>query len=662
MNYLYENNIIFSLDIGTRTIIGVVAEITDDGIRILGSEILEHKTRSMYDGQIHDINSVSESVKKVKQNLEEKLNKKLDKVAIAAAGRSLVTYRTEIEREIDSSLEIDKRLIESLEMEAIQVAQRSLADKITGDSTKYYCVGYTVVSYYLDGNFMEKLEGHRGEKIGIDVLATFLPISVVDSLYTVMDRVGLEVINLTLEPIAAIDLAVKKNLRLLNIALVDIGAGTSDIAISKDGTIIAYGMVPVAGDEITEKIAKTYLLDFNSAEKLKINLKLNEANKFTDIFGMEHDKKTEEILNDINEAIKELANEISSKILELNTKAPSAVFLIGGGSQLPRLNSYIAEMLGLQKERVAVRNTSIIEDVINIPEQLKGPDAITPIGIGLYAIKNMNNDFIEICLNDNKIKLINTKKIKVSDVLTFTNFNPRKLIPRRGKEVTYYINGKQRKVYGQAGDPAEIYINEKPATFETELKNGDIIKVVEATVGKDAEVKLFDCVNFDKKVVVNNKIINLVLEIKVNGLPVSENIKINNGDIIETKEIKNIKQLLEYLQFNSKMCRVYRFNKPVEEDYILQRNDIIEVRDDINEKENMQNINSNKKVLNLTINGKSVKIEHNKNSFIFVDIFDYIDIDLTKPQGDLILNVNGTKAEFTQELKSGDILDVYWKQ
>src|SRR5690606_8916426 len=142
---------------------------------------------------------------------------------------------------------------------------------IKDEKTRYYCVGYTVVNYYLDGNFMENLEGHKGNKIGVDVLATFLPYTVVDSLYTVMNRVGLEVVNLTLEPIAAINVAVKKSLRLLNIALVDIGAGTSDIAISRDGTIVAYAMASVAGDEITENIAKTYLLDFDAAEKLKVN-------------------------------------------------------------------------------------------------------------------------------------------------------------------------------------------------------------------------------------------------------------------------------------------------------------------------------------------------------------------------------------------------------
>ncbi len=661
MDVINKNEIIFSLDIGTRTVIGVVGELHGNKFKILASEVIEHEKRNMYDGQIHDINSVAEIVKRVKEKLEQKLNIELDKVAIAAAGRALKTYRTNLEREIDSSIEIDSRIVESLEMESIQLAQNSLDENTKTDDTRYYCVGYTVVNYYLDGNFMEKLEGHKGNRIGVDVLATFLPYTVVDSLYTVMDRVGLEVVNLTLEPIAAMNIAVKKSLRLLNIALVDIGAGTSDIAISKDGTIVAYAMASIAGDEVTENIAKACLLDFDAAEKLKINLAFKEIHKFTDVVGIEHEIRTDDILDKIDDTIKTLAKEIAAKIIAFNEKAPSAVFLIGGGSQLPRLNEYIAENLGLQKERVVVRNTSIIENVTGIPEQLSGPDAITPIGIGFFAINNMDKDFIEVKVNEQKIKLYNTKEIKVSDALAFTGFNPRKLIPKRGEDTIYYLNGEEKKVFGQAGEPAKIYVNEIPASLENKLKNGDSVKIIEATQGKKSEISLFDCINIDKKIVVNNKYIKLILDLKVNQVSVFNNININDGDIVETKEIRDISELLEYLDIDKDTCIAYKEGNMLREDYKLKCDDIIEIKPlgELIEAKEEQKKNNN--ILRLIINGEETEIHHSKKSFIFVDIFDYIDINLTKPQGELVLNVNGTKAEFTQELKENDRIDVYWK-
>lgn len=656
-----NRELIFSLDIGTRTVIGVVGELCGENFKILASEIIEHEKRNMYDGQIHDINGVVSIVKKIKENLEQKLNIKLDKVAIAAAGRSLKTYRVKHEMEIDSSVKIDLRLIESLEMEAIQLAQGSLDEMIRNEETIYYCVGYTVINYYLDGNFMENLEGHRGNKIGADVLATFLPYTVVDSLYTVMERAGLEVINLTLEPIAAMNIAVKKSLRLLNIALVDIGAGTSDIAISKDGSITAYAMVPIAGDEITESIARSYLLDFDSAERLKVKLSSEKVHKFIDIVGIEHEMETDEILDKIDETIKSLANEIASKIIEFNDKAPSAVFLIGGGSQLPRLKEYIAEYLKLPPERVVVRNTSIIENIIDIPEQLSGPDAITPIGIGLYGIKNAYKDFIEIIVNDQKIKLFNAKTIKVSDALAFIGFNPRKLIPKRGKHIVYYLNGEERKVLGQPGEPAKIYINDMQGSLASLLKDGDIVKIIESTEGKKAELQLADCVDLYKKVIVNNQKINLIIETKVNGVPISDNIQIKDGDIVEFKEIKSVEELLDYLNIEKDTHIVYKEGSIVDLNYRFIDNDIIEIKAAGKPSEEV-NFKQKDNMLKLVINGKETIIKHDKKSFIFVDIFNYIDIDLTKPQGELVLNVNGNRAEFTQELKDNDVIEVYWKK
>ena len=82
---------------------------------------------------------------------------------------------------------------------------------------------------------------------------------------------GLEAGSLTLEPIAALTVAIPPQMRLLNLALVDIGAGTSDIAVVQRETIVAYAMVPVGGDEITERLAAEYLLDFNTAEKESAN-------------------------------------------------------------------------------------------------------------------------------------------------------------------------------------------------------------------------------------------------------------------------------------------------------------------------------------------------------------------------------------------------------
>lgn len=86
-----SEDILFSLDIGTRTVIRTVGIIKDKKFHIIAEKFTEHEERAMIYGQIHDIGLVAKAVNKVKSELEEDLGFKLKKVAIAAAGRFLRT-------------------------------------------------------------------------------------------------------------------------------------------------------------------------------------------------------------------------------------------------------------------------------------------------------------------------------------------------------------------------------------------------------------------------------------------------------------------------------------------------------------------------------------------------------------------------------------------
>ena len=98
-----KGSMVFALDIGTRSVIGILGSYKDKKIVIHHSAIEFHQSRVMFDGQIHDIEEVASIVKKVKEQLEEKAGITLKEVAIAAAGRALKTHRVEIEKELDEN-------------------------------------------------------------------------------------------------------------------------------------------------------------------------------------------------------------------------------------------------------------------------------------------------------------------------------------------------------------------------------------------------------------------------------------------------------------------------------------------------------------------------------------------------------------------------------
>ena len=337
--------LVFGLDIGTRNVVGSVGYKEGREFHVIAHSVKEHETRAMLDGQIHDIGRVGNTIKAIKDDLERQLEQPLKEVCIAAAGRVLKTVTTTVEHRFAEETIVTGEDIHTLDLLGIEQAQQVLAEE-NDTHYKFYCVGYSVMHYYLNGEMFTNLEGHKAETISEDIIVTFLPEDVVDGLYSAVDIAGLEVVNLTLEPIAAINVAIPENFRMLNIALVDVGAGTSDICITKDGSIIAYGMIPHAGDELTELIVQQYLVDFNTAESMKLASSFGDTVEFKDIMGLSHTIESQEIWDLTEPTVDKITEEVAQKIKELNgDKSVSATFVVGGGGKIHGFTEKLAEHL-----------------------------------------------------------------------------------------------------------------------------------------------------------------------------------------------------------------------------------------------------------------------------------------------------------------------------
>lgn len=433
-------------------------------------------------------------------------------------------------KDFDSTLEIDNEIISSLEMEGIDLAKKSLSKELGEDEkTTYYCVGYSIINYYINDFAISSLLGHKAKSIGADILATFLPQTVVESLYAVVKRAELEVCNLTLEPIAAINVAIPKDLRMLNLCLIDIGAGTSDIAITKNGAVIAYAMVPVAGDEITEAICENCLVDFNTAEKIKVSLSNKKEISYTDIMGLSYVKKADEIKEIIKPSIEYLAESICNKIKEYNEKSPAAIFLIGGGSKIQGLDKLIAQKLNMMPERVAVRGSEVIKDIRFKGKKALGPESITPLGIAITALMQRGSDFVFVNVNGKRIKIFNSRSLTVSDALLLSGFTADEIIARSGKNLKFILNGHSKTILGEIGRPSQIYVNGEIANLKKEINNGDDIIIKTAQKGKDAFLTVGDLV---KEYGYDNVIVT------VNGYDISKDyvIKDNDDVVVKIKE------------------------------------------------------------------------------------------------------------------------------
>ena len=690
---IFGQETVFGLDIGTRSIVGTIGYRQGERFVVVAQEIREHRTRAMLDGQIHDINRVAATISEIKAALEEKTGLDLTDVCIAAAGRVLKTMNVHVDKEFDTETSISKEDMSTLVSMGVEQAFTQFQKENDSD-VHFYCVGYSVVKYYINGMWMGQPEHHKAKTLGVDMIATFLPDDVVDGLYSAVELAGLKVANMTLEPIAAIRVAIPERFRLLNIAMIDVGAGTSDISVTNDGSVIAFGMIPCAGDSLTEIIARKCLIDFATAERIKKEASVKAEIAYEDIMGLEQTITSEEVYTICKPQIEKMAKQAADEIRRLNgDMSPSAVFVVGGGGKIKGFTEQIAKELELDPKRVALRGEEIMNDVDFPSDCLKDSTIITPVGICL-SYYEQNNNFIYVIFNGTRIKLYDNNTLAVIDAAIQASFDRESLFPRRGKEVHYTVNGKNRVTRGEYGESATITVNGENVDINHAIKANDEIIMQESTQGRPAQVRISDLLDYHGKisVTVDGQELTLAKPIKVNGREETSDYLIQEGDEVSLYSYYTYGQMYDYLKLNSKQkltvngreaneeSAIYAGDKleiQVKEEKQTQMHDANEPEKEVKpetvqvfkdmvqqaakeEKQEEETISDNKSIV-VIANQKPVTLA-GKDSYQFVDIFDYIDFDTRTVKGKgIVTRVNGENAQYTQQLKDGDKLEIFWK-
>ena len=674
----YKGQLVFGLDIGTRSIVGTVGYKSGDRFVVVAQRTKEHETRAMLDGQIHDIQKVADTIADVKLQLETAIGRKLTEVCIAAAGRVLRTVTTHVEYPFSADREINREDVYGLIAAGVEKAYQEFLDSQNEEDVKFYCVGHSVVRFYLNGYPMGNLEGHKARTIGIDLIATFLPDDVVDGLYKAVELAGLNVSSLTLEPIAAIQLAIPERFRMLNIALLDVGAGTSDISITNDGCILAYGMIPMAGDLLTETIAKHCLVDFATAEQIKRDAGMMEEISYMDIMLLPQKITSEEVKRITSDVINEMASRAAEKIKELNgDKAVSAVFVVGGGGKMPGYTEAIAEKLGIAKERVALRGEEVMQQIVFEEEVVKDSLLVTPIGICLNFYEQSNN-FIFVNFNETRIKIYDNNKLTVADAAMQAQFPNDGLFPKRGSALNFTVNGKQKMARGQLGEAAVITVNGEPADINTPIHANDMIKVVESTAGEPGHMTIGELPEITETlgIFVNEKKVEVPRFASVGKVLQSGYYEIQEGDEIEILNYYTVSQIVEFMDvILDPHMNVYVNNMLADQDTPVYENfsvvwtlenipnstdTYLNSEDAYPEAEDACPEAKDEKMLHLMVNQQPVTLK-GKSEYVFVDVFEEIDFDLTKPKGKgIVTNLNGRPAQYMEPLHEGDIIEIYW--
>ncbi len=686
---------VFGLDIGTRNVVGTVGQLTEDGFHVIAQCNVEHETRAMIDGQIHDIHRVAKTIGQVKQQLEEQIAMPLSQVCIAAAGRVLRTITTKVSYEYPEETVVSGEDLHTLDLMGVDEAQKLLREE-SNDTYKFYCVGYSVMKYYLNGELFSSLQGHKATKIEEVIIVTFLPEDVVDGLYSAAEQANLQVANLTLEPIAAINVAIPENFRMLNIALVDVGAGTSDICITRDGSIIAYGMIPNAGDEITETIVQEYLVDFATAEQIKRDSSNQNEITYEDIMGISHTMPAAQVWELVNPVMERITTEVADKIKELNgDKSVSAAFIVGGGGKVHGFTQSLAEKLEIVPERVALRGEEVMKNITFEQKEIKkDPLLVTPIGICMNYYEQKNN-FIMIHFNDEMMKLYDNGHLTIVDAAMQAGFSTEELFPRRGSELQYMVNGISRMTRGTEGESAVVTMNGQPVGMNTRLESNCDITISPSTQGEDAVCTIEQLEEYASSYVtfmVCGQRISCPKFVEVNGSLEPGSYQIKQQDVIETRSFYTVGQLAEFMDvIVDENHEILVNNRPADLDTLIYENfsidwtvsnhlpefpkpeaepatsasvgSVIQTPQPETATEEETPISTEPaSSFYVSVNGEEILLQ-GKKDYIFVDVFPMIDFDIHNGNGRAIITkINGMDCNYSSPLQPEDKIEIYWEE
>ncbi len=380
--------IIVGLDIGTTKIAAIVGKRNEEGkIEILGSG----KTESIgvKRGVVSNIENTVQSIQKAIAEAEAKSNVQIDYVNVGIAGQHIKSLqhrgniiRKNIEDEItqddvDQLLDNMRNLNMSPGEEIIDVIpQEYIIDQETGIKQPVGMLGNT-----LEANFHIIIGQTTAAK----------------NIFKCVKKSNLEMSDLILEPIASAKAVLSEEETEAGVALVDIGGGTTDMAIFHDGIIRHTAVIPFGGDVITEDVKEGCSIIKKHAEDLKVKFgsALSQENKENEIVAIPglRGRPPKEI------TLKNLANIIQARVEEIiehvfweiknsgyENKLIAGIVLTGGGAQLKHLVQLTEFITGMDT-RIGYPNEHIAS---GSPEELSSPTYATGIGLVIEGLERFD--------------------------------------------------------------------------------------------------------------------------------------------------------------------------------------------------------------------------------------------------------------------------------
>jgi cell division protein FtsA len=378
-----KDNIIVSLDVGTTKICAIVGEVVSDGIDILS--IKTHPSEGLKKGVVIDEQAASNSIKETILKLEDDVGFSIKDVYVGIAGSHIKSFSTRGDIRINNrkvTKEDVKRVIDSAKDVDIPV-DREILHVIPTD-------------FIIDnkGGIKEPV-GKRALILGVNVFIITGAVSFVQTLIRCCEKAGLHVLDIVLQPIASAEAVLLDSEFKTATALIDIGGGTTDLAIYADEWLRHINIWGIGGNHFTNDLSIGLNIPFSEAERLKKSFGLlNRENAEIEVVSEEGEIKSvdkKNIVEILEARAEELIELIKKEIdgLTQNGIDVSKVVLTGGGSLLMGFDEMAEKML-LKPVRLGMPGMyfqDIHKEVPLADNEFTSPIYSTGYGLILYGSK-----------------------------------------------------------------------------------------------------------------------------------------------------------------------------------------------------------------------------------------------------------------------------------
>ena len=360
-------NILLALDIGTEFVKAVIAEKTsDDNLNIIGVAKEHQSMGNMYAGAIADIQAVVSTCEKALSRAEEMAGVVSRTCVVGIAGELIKgNTRTVRYKRKDSNKPISdnemQQIIQKVQDKAGEQARQEIALETDNPEVEVRLINSAIVSLSIDGYKVSNPIGFKGSDLMIQFYTAFAPLVHISAIEKVCAELNLELLAVAVEPFAVCRACLGNELDSNFSAIVmDIGGGTTDIAVVDDGGVEGTKMFGIGGRSFTHQIATKTGLDYDTAEAIKLQIggvsldQLTLRHREETVAEAEHRNEIQTILSTpersrkINKAIADNIEvwlggvTVALEDFPLVEALPTNILLCGGGAGLSALQEELA--------------------------------------------------------------------------------------------------------------------------------------------------------------------------------------------------------------------------------------------------------------------------------------------------------------------------------